>query len=50
MIVVDDRFDVFFDSVCKNFIEYFNLDIHNGNGVSAWAVNLYPGIAGVPVC
>jgi hypothetical protein len=26
--VVNDHFDVFFDSVCKNFIEYFCFDIH----------------------
>jgi hypothetical protein len=23
LIMVDDQFDVFLDSVCKNFIEYF---------------------------
>ena len=28
LIVVNDGFDVFLDSVCKNFIEYFYIDIH----------------------
>jgi hypothetical protein len=28
LIVVIDGFDVFLDSVCKNFIEYFFIDIH----------------------
>ena len=27
LIVMDDHFDVFLDSVCKNFIEYFCIDI-----------------------
>jgi hypothetical protein len=31
LIVMDDRFDVFLNSVCKNFIEYFCIDIHKGN-------------------
>jgi hypothetical protein len=26
-----DHFDVFFDSVSENFIEYFCVDIHKGN-------------------
>jgi hypothetical protein len=30
LIMMDDRFDVFMDSVCKNFIEYFCIDIHKG--------------------
>ena len=30
-IVVNDHFDVFLDSVCKNFLEYFCIDIHKGN-------------------
>jgi hypothetical protein len=30
LIVIDDPFDVFLDSVCKNFIEYFRIDIHKG--------------------
>jgi hypothetical protein len=31
MIMMDDHFDMFLDSVCKNFIEYFCIDIHKGN-------------------
>jgi hypothetical protein len=31
LIVVNDNFDVFLDSVAKNFIECFCIDIHNGN-------------------
>jgi hypothetical protein len=31
LIMMDDCFDVFLDSVCKNFIEYFCIDIHKGN-------------------
>jgi hypothetical protein len=30
LIVMDDYFDVFLDSVCKNFMEYFCIDIHKG--------------------
>ena len=30
-IMMNDRFDVFLDSVCKNFIEYFCIDIHKRN-------------------
>ena len=28
-IVVNGDFDVFLDLVCKNFMEYFCIDIHN---------------------
>jgi hypothetical protein len=31
LIMMDDRFDVLLDSVCKNFIEYFCIYIHKGN-------------------
>jgi hypothetical protein len=31
LIVVNDHFDMFLDSVGKNFIEYFCIDIHKGN-------------------
>jgi hypothetical protein len=31
LIMMDDRFDVFLDSVCKNFVEYFCIDIQKGN-------------------
>jgi len=30
-IMVDDVFDVFLDSVCQYFIEYFCINIHKGN-------------------
>jgi hypothetical protein len=30
-LVMDDRFDVFLDSVCEDFTEYFCIDIHKGN-------------------
>ena len=31
LVMMDDLFDVFLDSVCENFIEYFCADIHKGN-------------------
>ena len=31
LIMIYDRFDVFLDTVCKNFIEYFCINIHKGN-------------------
>ena len=31
LIMMDDCFDVFLDSVCEDFIEYFCIDIHKGN-------------------
>jgi hypothetical protein len=31
LIMVNDHFDVFSDSVCQNFIEYLCIDIHKGN-------------------
>jgi hypothetical protein len=31
IIMMDDPFDVFLDSVFKNFIEYFLIDIPKGN-------------------
>jgi hypothetical protein len=31
LIVMDNGFDVFLDSVCKNYIAYFCIDIHKGN-------------------
>jgi hypothetical protein len=31
LIVMDDHFDVFLDSICKNFIEYFCIGIPKGN-------------------
>ena len=31
LIMVNDHFDVFLDSVCENFIEYFCIDIYEGN-------------------
>ena len=31
LVMMDDHFDVFLDLVCKDFIEYFCIDIHKGN-------------------
>ena len=31
LAMMDDRFDVFLDSVCEDFIEYFCIDIHKEN-------------------
>jgi hypothetical protein len=31
LIMMDDNFDVFLDSVSENFIEYFCIDTHKGN-------------------
>ena len=31
LIMMDDCLDVYLDSVCENFIEYFCIDIHKGN-------------------
>jgi hypothetical protein len=31
LIMMDDCFDAFLDSVCENFIEYFCIAIHKGN-------------------
>jgi hypothetical protein len=31
LVMMDDPFNLFVDSVCKNFIEYFCIDIHKGN-------------------
>ena len=28
LVMMDDHFDVFLDSVCENFIEYFCINIH----------------------
>ena len=28
LIMVNDRFDVFLDSVCKDFVEYFCINVH----------------------
>jgi hypothetical protein len=37
VVRMDDCFDVFLDSVSKNFIEYFCIDIHKGY----WSKVLY---------
>ena len=37
LIMMDDGFDVFLDTVCENFIEYFCMNIHKGN----WSEALY---------
>jgi hypothetical protein len=31
LIMMDDPFDVFLDSVCENFIEHFCIAIHKGH-------------------
>ena len=31
VVMMDDCFDVFLDSVSENFIEYFCIDIHKGS-------------------
>jgi hypothetical protein len=31
LIMVNDGFDTFLDSICENFIEYFCFDIHKQN-------------------
>jgi hypothetical protein len=31
LIMKDDRFDMFLESDCKDFIECFRIDVHNGN-------------------
>jgi hypothetical protein len=31
LVMMGDHFDVFLDLVCKNFIEYFCIDIRKGN-------------------
>lgn len=36
LIMVDDLFDVFLESVCKDFIECFCISVHNGD----WSVIL----------
>jgi hypothetical protein len=37
LVMMNDRFDVFLDSVGENFIEYFCIDVHKGN----WAEVLF---------
>jgi hypothetical protein len=31
LVMMDDRFDVYLDSICEDFIEYFCIDINKGN-------------------
>jgi hypothetical protein len=31
LVMMDDLFDVIFNLVCKDFIQYFCIDIHKGN-------------------
>ena len=38
LIILNDHFDVFLNSICKNFIECFCIDIHKGN----WYEVLFP--------
>ena len=37
LVMMDDRFDVFLDLVCEDFIEYFCIDIHKKN----WSAVLF---------
>ena len=37
LIMLDGHFDMFLNSVCENFIQYFCIDIHKGN----WSVVLF---------
>jgi hypothetical protein len=39
LILMNDGFDVFLDLVCKNFIEYFFINIHK----SVWAEVIFLG-------
>ena len=39
LVMKHDRLDVFLDSVCEDFIEYFCIDIHKGN----WSEVLFVG-------
>ena len=39
LVMTDDRFDVFLDSVCEDLIEYFCINIHKGN----WSEVLFIG-------
>jgi hypothetical protein len=41
LIMMDDHFDVFLDSVCKNFIEYFCISIHKGNCSEFLSLSLF---------
>jgi hypothetical protein len=39
LIIVNNGFEMFLDSVCKNFIEYFCIDIHKQD----WSEVLFLG-------
>ena len=39
LVIMDDPFDVFLYSVCKDFIEHFCINIHKGN----WSEVLFVG-------
>jgi len=32
LIMMDDHFDMFLDSIFKNFMEYFCINVHKGDG------------------
>ena len=38
LIMVNDHFDVFLDSVCKDFVEYFCINVHKRD----WSEVLFP--------
>jgi hypothetical protein len=43
LIAVNDQCDVFLDLVCKNFIEYFYINIHRGNWSEVLSLSLFEG-------
>ena len=41
LIMMDDCFDLFLDSVLKNFIEYFCIDVLKGNWSEVFCVGFF---------
>ena len=44
LIMMDDHFDMFLDSVCENCIEYFCINIHMGNWYEVFFVGSLCGL------
>jgi hypothetical protein len=44
LVRMDDLFDVFLDSVCEDFIEYFCIDIHKENSFEVLFVGSLCGL------
>jgi hypothetical protein len=42
--MMNDHFGVFLDLLCKNFIEYFCIDIHKGNWAEVFFVGSVSGL------